>query len=73
MSEPGDQMETTDLTHADPDRRIRRGATTSPGEIAPVSVRFDREPRKVEETAEDIVFDVRDLPSPMAVSWRSTR
>ena len=55
MSEPVDQMETTDLTHPpgsdyqDPEKGAR------------VSVRFDREPRKLEETAQDVVFDVRDL------------
>ena len=35
--------------------------TNSTDEAAPITVRFDREPRKVEETAEDVVFDVRDL------------
>ena len=60
MSEPGDQMETTDLTHPGPDEQP--APTDSTDEVAaPISVRFDREPRKVEETAEDVVFDVRDL------------
>ncbi len=60
MSEPGDQMETTDLTHLsgpeDP-----KAATDAAKEIAPVAVRFDREPRRLEETPQDVVFDVRDL------------
>ena len=60
MSEPGDQMETTDLTHP-PGPDERPAPTDSTDEVAPISVRFDREPRKVEETAEDVVFDVRDL------------
>ena len=60
MSEPGDQMETTDLTHPpEPDEQPTPADSTD--EVAPISVRFDREPRKVEETAEDVVFDVRDL------------
>jgi phosphate transport system ATP-binding protein len=50
-------METTDLTHVpgpeDP--------TTVPEEIAPISVRFGHEPRELEETAQEVVFDVRDL------------
>jgi phosphate transport system ATP-binding protein len=60
MSEPGDQMETTDLTHP-PGPDEQPAPTDSTDEVAPISVRFDREPRKVEETAEDVVFDVRDL------------
>ena len=60
MSEPGDRMETTDLTHP-PGPDEQPAPTGSTEEVAPVSVRFDREPRKVEETAEDVVFDVRDL------------
>ncbi len=60
MSEPGDQMETTDLTHV-PGPEDPKAAPTAPGEAAPVAVRFDREPRELKETARDIVFDVRDL------------
>ena len=60
MSEPGDRMETTDLTHP-PGPDEQPAPTDSTDEVAPISVRFDREPRKVEETAEDVVFDVRDL------------
>jgi phosphate transport system ATP-binding protein len=60
MSEPGDQMETTDLTHP-PGPDEQPAPTDSTDEVAPITVRFDREPRKVEETAEDVVFDVRDL------------
>src|SRR5262245_22364404 len=64
MSEPGDQkMETTDLTHlpGPEDPETPGNPTDSSEEVAPVSVRFDREPRHVEETAQDVVFDVRDL------------
>jgi phosphate transport system ATP-binding protein len=53
-------METTDLTHP-PGPDEQPAPTGSTEEVAPVSMRFDREPRKVEETAEDVVFDVRDL------------
>jgi phosphate transport system ATP-binding protein len=60
MSEPGDQMETTDLTHA-PGPEDPKAAPTPAGEVAPIAVRIDREPRELEETAEDVVFDVRDL------------
>jgi phosphate transport system ATP-binding protein len=57
MSEPGDQMETTDLTHlpgsgdakAPPDRGGR------------ISVHIEREPRHLEEAEQEVVFDVRDL------------
>jgi phosphate transport system ATP-binding protein len=55
MSEPGDQMETTDLTH------LPGSGDQDPEKGGRVSVRFDREPRKLEETAQDVVFDVRDL------------
>ena len=60
MSEPGDQMETTDLTHV-PGPEDPRATPTAPGEVAPIAVRFDREPRELDETAQDVVFDVRDL------------
>src|SRR6187431_1792295 len=59
MSEPGDQMETTDLTHVPGPEDPK--ADAEPAELAPISVRFDREPREVEETPQDVVFDVRDL------------
>jgi phosphate transport system ATP-binding protein len=55
MSEPGDQMETRDLTHAP------GSDDQQPEEGGRISVRFDREPRNLEETAQDVVFDVRDL------------
>jgi phosphate transport system ATP-binding protein len=55
MSEPGDQMETTDLT------QLPGSGDQEPEEGGRVSVRFDREPRQLEETAQDVVFDVRDL------------
>jgi phosphate transport system ATP-binding protein len=57
MSEPGDRMETTDLTHV-PGQDEPRRAPTMEGRF---SVRFDRDPRKPEETTQDVVFDVRDL------------
>jgi len=53
-------METTDLTHV-PGPEDPKAAPTAPEEVAPVAVRFDREPRDLEETAQDVVFDVRDL------------
>jgi phosphate transport system ATP-binding protein len=63
MSEPGDHMETTDLTHVPgpEDPKVPTDSADHSEEVAPVSVRIDREPRKLEETAQDIVFDVRDL------------
>jgi phosphate transport system ATP-binding protein len=60
-------METRDLTHVpEPEGRPegpkgRTDSTRPADDVAPVSVRIDREPRKVEETARDVVFDVRDL------------
>ena len=60
MSEPGDQMETTDLTHL-PGPEDPKTETDAAEEIAPVAVRFDREARRLEETTQDVVFDVRDL------------
>jgi phosphate transport system ATP-binding protein len=53
-------METTDLTHV-PGPEDPKAAPTPSGEVAPIAVRFDREPRELEETAQDVVFDVRDL------------
>ena len=56
-------METRDLTHV-PEPEGPKGPTDSTrpaDDVAPVSVRIDREPRRVEETARDVVFDVRDL------------
>ena len=47
MSEPGDQMETTDLTHVPGPEDPK--ADAEPAELAPISVRFDREPREVED------------------------
>jgi phosphate transport system ATP-binding protein len=56
-------METTDLTHVPgpEDPKVPTDSADHSEEVAPVSVRIDREPRKLEETAQDIVFDVRDL------------
>jgi phosphate transport system ATP-binding protein len=56
-------METTDLTHVPgpEDPKVPTDSVDRSEEVAPVSVRIDREPRKLEETAQDIVFDVRDL------------
>jgi phosphate transport system ATP-binding protein len=56
MSEPGDRMETRRLTHvpgADASQASEEGGR--------VSMRFDREPGQLEETAQEVVFDVRDL------------
>ena len=62
MSEPGDQMETRDLTHL-PGPEDPKGPTDreTSEEVAKISVRLDREPRRLGETAQDVVFDVRDL------------
>ena len=54
MSEPGDRMETTDLTHLP-------GSDEPPDQGGPISVHIDREPRHLEEAAQEVVFDVRDL------------
>jgi phosphate transport system ATP-binding protein len=57
MSERGDGMDVTDVTHAEgPDEE----PTASSGDRSPVSVRIDREPRATEAERE-VVFDVRDL------------
>jgi phosphate transport system ATP-binding protein len=57
MSEPGDQMETTDLTQL-PGADDSKASAEEGGRVP---VRFDREPRHLEETGQDVVFDVRDL------------
>ena len=46
MSEPGDRMETTDLTDVARTEGTDQEPTDSDGERSPVSVRFDRESRK---------------------------
>ena len=57
MSEPGDHMETTDLTHLpEPD-----DPQAPPDQGGPVSVHIEREPRHLEEAEQEVVFDVRDL------------
>ena len=57
MREPGDHMETTDLTHLpepdDPQAPQDQGG--------PVSVHIERESRHLEEAEQEVVFDVRDL------------
>jgi phosphate transport system ATP-binding protein len=53
-------MEATDLTHL-PGPEDPKAGQTAPEEVAPIAVRFEREPRELEETAQDVVFDVRDL------------
>jgi phosphate transport system ATP-binding protein len=57
MSEPGDQMETTDLTHVpgsdDPQAPQDQGAR--------ISVHIERESRHLDEAEQEVVFDVRDL------------
>ena len=59
MSEPGDHMETTDLTHLpgsdDPDPKA------SPDQGGRISVHIEREPRHLEDAEQEVVFDVRDL------------
>jgi phosphate transport system ATP-binding protein len=62
MSEPGDHMETTDLTHVpgpdDPQSPTDPASSDQGGRI---SVHIDREPRHIEAAEQEIVFDVRDL------------
>jgi phosphate transport system ATP-binding protein len=57
MSEPGDQMETTDLTHLPGSG----DAKAPPDQGGRISVHIEREPRHLEETEQEVVFDVRDL------------
>jgi phosphate transport system ATP-binding protein len=57
MSEPGDQMETTDLTHL-PGPDDPHPARDQGGRI---SVHIERAPRHVEKAEQEVVFDVRDL------------
>jgi phosphate transport system ATP-binding protein len=56
-------METTDLTHVPgpEDPKVPTDSADHSEEVAPVSVRIDREPRHLEEAAQEVVFDVRDL------------
>jgi phosphate transport system ATP-binding protein len=56
MSEPGDQMETTDLTHL-PGSDDQQ----APPDQGRISVRIERESRHLEEAEQEVVFDVRDL------------
>ena len=60
MSEPGDRMETTDVTDASRAGGADGDHTGSSAHRRPVTVRFDREPRSTEAEPE-VVFDVRDL------------
>src|ERR687897_1504164 len=57
MSEPGDQMETTDLTPLPGSDEPQ----APPGQGGPISVHLEREPRHLEEAGQEVVFDVRDL------------
>ena len=57
MSETGDRMETSDLTHAAGSERTQ-GANDGPGRV---TVRLDRDPREQGENEREVVFDVRDL------------
>jgi phosphate transport system ATP-binding protein len=57
MSEPGDQMETTDLTPLPGSDEPQ----APPGQGGPISVHIEREPRHLEEAGQEVVFDVRDL------------
>jgi phosphate transport system ATP-binding protein len=54
MSEPGDRMETTDLTPLPGSDEPQ-----APPEGGPISVHVEREPRHL--AAQEVVFDVRDL------------
>jgi phosphate transport system ATP-binding protein len=57
MREPGDRMETSDLTHA-------HGPESSPAphaEAGRLTVRYEREAREEPEAEREVVFDVRDL------------
>ena len=56
MSEPGDQMETTDLTPLPGSDEPQ----APPGHGGPISVHIERE-RHLEEAGQEVVFDVRDL------------
>jgi phosphate transport system ATP-binding protein len=61
MSEPGDQMETTDLTQLpgdDPQPPTDHASSDQGGRI---SVHIEREPRHLDEAQQEVVFDVRDL------------
>jgi phosphate transport system ATP-binding protein len=57
MSEPGDQLETTDLTPLPGSDKPQ----APPGQGGPISVHIEREPRHLEEAGQEVVFDVRDL------------
>jgi phosphate transport system ATP-binding protein len=61
MSEPGDQMETKDLTQLpgdDPQPRTDHASSDQGGRI---SVHIERESRHLDEAEQVVVFDVRDL------------
>jgi phosphate transport system ATP-binding protein len=61
MSEPGDQMETRDLTQLpgnDPQPPADHASSDQGGRI---SVHIEREPRHLDEAGQEVVFDVRDL------------
>ena len=60
MSEPGDRMETTDVTDVSRTEGPDEKPTDPDGDRSPVSVSFDREARATEAEPE-VVFDVRDL------------
>jgi len=61
MSEPGDQMETKDLTQlpGDDPQPPRDHASSDQG--GRISVHIEREPRHLDEAEQEVVFDVRDL------------
>jgi phosphate transport system ATP-binding protein len=61
MSEPGDQMETTDLTQLPGDDPQTPADQAPTGQGGPISVHIEREPRRLERTGQEVVFDVRDL------------
>src|SRR6266540_2798617 len=61
MSEPGDQMETTDLTQLPGDDPQPPTAHASSDQGGRISVHIEREPRHLDEAQQEVVFDVRDL------------
>jgi phosphate transport system ATP-binding protein len=61
MSEPGDQMETKDLTQLPGDDPQAPTDHASSDQGARISVHIEREPRHLDEAEQEVVFDVRDL------------
>ena len=61
MSEPGDQMETKDLTQLPGDDPRAPTDHASSDQGGRISVHIEREPRHLDEAEQEVVFDVRDL------------